>query len=315
MSLIATFITTQLFGKCGCFTFEDSTKPYSLTNPHGYGTPNIDKTDVTKTEIYITTVNGTKYKVNRNYKPNLMKITICTNDFVEFEETVTEHVDSGCGCTKTVPVYQPSVCPPIPQVLNCETTPNHGNIKDGCIFIEYYVFANTSVKRVCDYTVTDINLQSGQKLWVSKNGILVDVTTLIASGIFTVSQTNDVYTDWFVKTGNTVDVTGNMVRSNCNNVSLATPEEVIVSAYMRNEIFVCNTEKRLSELSFKITVEDGQCTNCIQNGISSEQKNSLVAIAWSKLNVIKDNPGCNCKCINDNIKQINNIIDKIYGNC
>lgn len=316
MATRVSFHTSQNFGECNCFIFEDNTGNISLTNPGGYGAPNLEITDVTKTEIYITTVSGIKYKVNKIYKPDRLPIKICTSDLVDFENVQQQIIDPGCGCTKTVTVFQPRTCPDPLIPTNCEPVKKCGGpIADGCNFIEYYVFANTTSKRVCDYKVEGIFLQEGQKLWANKNGTLVDVTELIEDGTYIVEQTNDKYIEWLVKSDQTVDQSGTFTQLNCNIITLAEPEEVIVSYAIKNVVFLCNTETRLSRATYKINIENEECTNCLKNGLLRDQVNSLLALAISKFQVIKNNPGCNCACINSNIKQINHILDRIYGDC
>lgn len=318
MGLISSYKIYQVLGKCNCFVFEDNTGVFSSTNRGGFGAPNVEYDDVTKTEIYITGPDGTRYKLDRDYDPEAGPIQICTTDLVASPYTPATEEDENCGCGSDVssPVYQnvPVDCNQAP-VQDCGTTVKHGfKLADGCWTIEYYVWANSTSRKLCNYKITGLNLQADQKLWVVKNGTLVDVTADIEDGVWEVTQVTDIYTDYHIKNGTRIEFCGRPTVSACNLESGEDESEQLVSYKIKNEIFVCHTQKRLSDLAYKLNISEHGLT-FLKDGITPEQANYLLALAFAKLDAIKNNPGCNCACVKQNLDQINNIITKIYSDC
>lgn len=317
MALQVSFLITQQLGECGCFTFEDNTPNYSLTSSSGYGAPNFERIDIIKTEIFLVDANGNRFKVNRNYLPVNGRITICTNDLIAQQiNTVVTTTEPDCGCGGAPPPLQPIVkdCDKIEVVQDCGKPLPIGNFEDGCYTVEYYVYGYSNKQRVCDYTITGLHLQADQKLWIVKNGAIIDATTLINASSLVFTQSGDIYSDWFIKHGNTIDSCGKFILTNCTIITLASEQEVIVSSFISNVVLLCNTQYKLSNATYKLIIEDGLCTNCIMD-INKQQASCLLALAWAKLEALQHNPGCNCTCIRDNLKQINNILLKITGAC
>lgn len=318
MALQVVYGVSQEIGKCGCIRFEDTTPNFSTLNMSGYGMPNAGRIDIIRTEIFIIDSSGNRFKVNRNYLPVNGSITICTNDLIALQDTIPVTItepDCGCGGTP-IPPPQPLVrdCDKVEVVQDCGKPLPITNFEDGCYTLEYYVYGYSTQQRVCDYSITHLKLQSDQKLWIVKNGELIDATTLINAGSLAFLQTNDEYSDYYIKHGDTIESCGKFTVSNCTTITTSTEHEVLLSSFVSNVVLLCNTEYKLSNATYKLIIDDGICTNCITD-INKQQANCLLAIAWAKLEALKNNPGCNCTCIRDNLKQINNILLKITGTC
>ena len=302
---------SQILGDCNCFYFEDSTPSYSEYNKCGYGVPNVKKEDILKTEIFITFSNGDKYKIDRHYLPTRLPIKICTSDFVPINEVFPTYTNtSDCGCGSTAPPVPLNNCLKIETVQDCGQKTSILQLRDGCVTIEYYVWAMQAVKRSCDYKITGINLQEGQLLWAEVNGALVNISQNIHDGVVVFSETSDIYNKYYIKNGDIIEYCGEFIQENCTYIPLATPEEAIVSYKISNEVFICNTEYALSEIIYKHDVVNNSSCDKEHDAITQ-----MLALSIAKLTGIKNNPSCNCRCIEDTLLQINTIIKRINDIC
>lgn len=310
---------TQTIGSCRCFTFEDITGSISETNPNGYGAPNTNVEDVIETKIFITDRKGNRYYVNRNYLPSKGPITICGQDLVSDDlASVSESsvLDEDCGCPQTT---EPVFVPPYPisnpcantKLIDCNEPTDGPVIRDGCVLIEYYVFANTNKQKQCTYSIQrTFTLQSDQTLWALKNGQLVDITDKIISGSVAIYASADVYTKWFVKKSDRVEFCGEFTTSSCVIETLPTTSKTLVSYAIEKLILLCNTETKISNATYKVNIDTDGCSGHNAQ-ITFEQQNYLLAMAWSKFYALKNDPGCNCICVENTIEQIDKIIDKL----
>lgn len=207
-----TFSVSESFPSCDVLTIIDDTCPYNATTcKGGYGTPNADISDVTKTLFYLTPPGSDiEVVINKSFLPtdnscdNNGSFTIsCADYFIALQDVeqainsnnVSLTTDEPCGC---------------PDEVNSEPVSDNTNTLagcyvDGCWGMRYEVYASSNT-----YTWADMNLFVPDAVKITIDST-VYVIGYVTTPLALVNALNLLGLGIFILTGNAITVTSTHV--------------------------------------------------------------------------------------------------------
>lgn len=289
---------------CSCIYIKDITGAYSSTNLGGYGSPNIELSDVVKTVVkldlsdniwswegYLPTIEG-YYRL------------CATTMEVTGGMQVLPGFATFCGCN---------------FATQETTTIGITSLPNGCGKVTYEIYtllpyAQTTCSYYCEIPGNAYDPNAGDKAYSYIDGVLTDISAFIEGGdpyIFGATSTH-VYTGWIIKNSSGVIVaSGDMTVSNCYTTTITPTEPVLSATHTFRLPIVCNLQKGLVSAGIKLAMDN--CKDCLQNDVF-ERDLRLHTLARSYFESL-DSLVCDCDCLNTAIARVQNIVNDLNDDC
>jgi len=306
----------QISGNCDCFFLQDVSCCYDcggcMENVQGY-----TKWDVTKTIIKITFPNGAVYTIDKGWLPTMADLKLCASDFNSDTYISGETpLPTDCGCDNTPALFPVNPTIPInPLVPNTEG--QLAGLPDGCYIIEYEVYAMEKVHQyLCNYEIALTGLITGYTIDLLISDVWVDYTANfeydeLGGATLDLEDVEMVITEYRIMNGDTVVEQGD-IEGVCSDNFINTDEEILIGSSIHQTVFLCHIQDALAGAIRKVVIKNNKCNNCLKN-VTEKEAVSLLAVAVAKL--AATSTGCNCKCIDDTIKSVSDIIKNVIGEC
>lgn len=301
----------QIFGDCDCFYVQDTSCCYDcggcIENTQGYS-----RHDVTKTIITVTFPNGAVYVIDKGWLPTMADLRICAADFVNILSGETPQ-PTDCGCDNVPALFPATTTPATPGSTGLLALP------DGCYTLDYQVYAMEKVyQNVCDYTFAVEGWQVGYTIWLEVNGVWVNYTPSFeidddGNGTLELPGVISIITGLELRDTEGLVVSSQEIEAvECTESWVETSEEILIGQSTHATIFLCHIKTAIAGAIKKAVIKNNNCNNCLKN-VTQKEAVSLLAVAVAKLDAVGHN--CNCKCVDDTIKSVADIIKNVIGEC
>jgi len=311
MALKLKFQVSQISQDCNCFYLTDTTGDYSATNTGGYGSPNIEVSDVDQWSVTLTDANGNRWisiwdTVVAQY-PNSQRICASQFQAIGAVSVATQPECTACNQAAGMPA----------------TTPDSGImdiLASGCYQVEYAIY--TKLPYSCEECTYDIKVKQksvtlGDNIWLRINGVWVDMMSYFVSYSDTAGMvwryqatTCDEITAYQIRNINGVAETSVPVSgTGCTTVTVTPTDPVLYTSKTLQAVFTCKESDRLSQLVLSIA-GDG-CIDCYK---ADNPVPCQLMMAKSFLEAAQG-AGCNCTCANGLVRQVGQILSKVENFC
>lgn len=316
MALQLKFRTSQTSRDCDCFYIWDDTGTYdATTNPGGYGTPNIDTTDVVQWTVTINDgFNLWTYTSTAAVPLGIENaVRICASAFTNSGDS-TNATSSTCdvcpeGSSRGMTAI--GLTPPTDEIM--------GTITDRCVSVTYTIFTETTITcTACDYSIaiseSTVTPALGETIWLNVNGVWVDYTSQFVFDTnqweYSIADSCDEITGYRIVNVNGVPgVTVPVIGTSCGDKTINPTEPTKYASVENNTTFTCHTSDRLSALVLELETSD--CVNC--NTLADERLCDLMKVR-SLLEAAQAGY-CNCDCANKLLRMSDQILTKIENDC
>lgn len=275
-----------------------------MENTQGYS-----RHDVTRTVFTITFPNGAVYEIDKGWLPTMADLKLCASDFV----TITSGqvpTPTDCGCDNT-PALLPSTTSSTGASSGLSALP------DGCYKINYKVYANEKVwSNLCSYELSVEGWSVGHTIWLLINDVWVDYTSSFeivdGTGTLDIEGFNGTISTLELRDAEGVVVSSQELEGECEEGWAITDTEILIGESEHATIFLCHIKEALAGAIKKAVIKNNNCNNCLKN-VTQKEAISLLAVAVAKMEAVQ--VGCNCKCVNDTIVSVSDIIKNVIGEC
>jgi len=298
--------------ECNTITVCDITCAYNAnTCKGGYGSPNPEISDITKTLLYMTPPNSTiAVKIDSGFLPsdegcnNNGCFDITCDDYfialgdVDQEDLVDAPDNEPCGCGGL------GLNPPLSINTNSET----GCFVDGCWQFTYqeFIAGETAV-----YDVTAITFPAAFTIVIDGNTNNLGAP---ASLVDLLNSLNTLGLGIFTAAGTIISVTGAHTYGDMNSGGVIAPTvsdvDVLVGSVTEKVFLSCQIANRIKKIG--VTVFSTDC-NCKGENVQ-ELFNSLMNDYQSMLITAKDH-SCNCTCAGGYLDKLTKKVKAFENQC